>query len=129
MHPLDENLINIALAVALVGKFGVLGLGLAYAIAYVLAAVLALRVLSNKVRGFRIKPIAEASWRMLVAGVLMAEAIWLVTRLFGGDQGAGAFARLIGGSVVGAIVYVSVLLALRAPELDKLRGMSSRRRD
>jgi putative peptidoglycan lipid II flippase len=123
-----ENLINIAIAVALVSRFDVLGLGLAYAIAYMIAALLALGVLRTKIRGFRITPIAEAIWRMLIAGVLMGEAIWLVTRPFGGDQGAGAFTRLIGGSVVGAIVYVSVLLALKAPELDKLRGFVSRRR-
>lgn len=40
-----ENALNIALAVALVGRFDVFGLGLAFAIAYLVSAVIALEVL------------------------------------------------------------------------------------
>ena len=46
-----ENLFNIVLAVLLVDRFGVLGLGLAFAIAYVVSSVWALQVLSYKVPG------------------------------------------------------------------------------
>ncbi|MCU1359473.1 MAG: hypothetical protein JWN99_762, partial [Ilumatobacteraceae bacterium] len=43
-----ENLINIVLAIVLVGRFGVLGLGAAFAVAYVLSSIWAMFVLANK---------------------------------------------------------------------------------
>jgi putative peptidoglycan lipid II flippase len=49
---LFENAINIVLAFVLVDRYGVLGLGLAFAIAYLLSALWALQVMSYKVRGF-----------------------------------------------------------------------------
>ena len=56
---LVENLINIVLAVVLVGRFGVLGLGAAFAIAYLLCRRWALQVLSYKVPGFALRPIVS----------------------------------------------------------------------
>jgi putative peptidoglycan lipid II flippase len=124
-----ENAINIVLAILLVGRYGVLGLGLAYALAYLVSAVLVLKILSTKVRGFALRPIAEATSRMAIAAVLMAEAVWIATRSIGSDHGGGAFARLLSGGVVAPIVYIGVLIALRAPEVASLRNIASRRRD
>ncbi len=118
---LVENAINIALAFVLVGRFGVLGLGVAYALAYVVASLWAMQVLSYKVPGFSVRPVLASIWRILVAAALMAEAVWLVTQPLGGNVGSGAWARLIVGAVVGTAVYAGVLFALGAPELDALR--------
>ena len=122
-----ENALNIVVAVLLVGELGVLGLGLAYAIAYLVSAVWVLHVLSYKVRGFGLGPIWSSGWRMLLAAVLMAEAIWLATHRIGSDTGAAAVAQLAVGGVVGLVVYVGVLLALRAPELGWLQRRLVRR--
>lgn len=116
-----ENLLNIVLAVILIGRWGVLGLGLAYAFAYVLSSIWALRVLSYKVRGLDLRSIWNSVWRMLLAGVLMAEAIWFVTRGVGTDTGWSAIAQIVVGGLVGVIVYLLVLFALDARELDWLR--------
>lgn len=116
-----ENALNIVLAFVLVGRYGVLGLGLAFAIAYLVSAVWALRVLSYKVRGFSLRPIAASFARMLLAAVLMAEAVWLVTHNVTPDSGWRALAQLIVGGVVGVVVYGCALLALRAPELAAVR--------
>ncbi|MFP5486739.1 MAG: murein biosynthesis integral membrane protein MurJ [Acidimicrobiia bacterium] len=122
-----ENLLNIVAAIVLVDRFGVLGLGLAYAIAYLVSAVWVLRILSVKVRGFDLGPIWSSGWRVVLAAVLMAEAIWFVTHGVDSDQGGQAFAQLLVGGAVGVVVYVAVLIALRAPELDWLQRRLARR--
>jgi putative peptidoglycan lipid II flippase len=119
---LFENLINIVLAFFLVGRYGVLGLGLSFGIAYLVCAAWALLVLSYKVPGFELRPIYESLWRMFLAAVVMAEAVWLVSTNIGSNSGSGAILRVLVGVVVGALVYVGVLLVLRAPELELLRS-------
>ena len=115
-----ENLLNIVLAVVLVGRYGVLGLALSYAIAYVLSAVWALRILARKVRHFPLRPIAVSVGRSLAAAAAMAGAVWFITRGVGPDTGWRAAVQLVVGGVVGVVVYGAVLVAARAPELDAL---------
>lgn len=116
-----ENAINIALAFILVNRYGVLGLGLAFAIAYTVGAMWAIRILSYKVPGFSVRTVATSIWRMIIAAALMGEAVWLVTNQIGGNVGVDAVMRIVVGGAVGLVVYVAVLAALRAPELDALR--------
>ena len=125
---LFENAINIVLAVVLVSRYGVLGLGLSFGVAYLISSVLALLVLSYKVPGFALWPVYESLWRMLLAGIVMAEVVWGVARVVGSNSGAGALARTLAGTIIGACVYVAVLLALRAPELELLRNRIRPRR-
>ena len=117
-----ENGINIVLAFVLVSRYGVLGLGLSFGVAYLISALLALLVLSYKVPGFALWPVYESLWRMLLAGIVMAEVVWALARVVGANSGTGAVLRTLAGTVVGAGVYVGVLLALQAPELDLLRN-------
>lgn len=116
-----ENTINIVLAVLLVGTYGVLGLGAAYALAYVAAALWVLQIMSYKVPGFEIRPILWSLWRMIVAGAAMGEAVWFVTRDVGGNVGVDALLRIVTGAVIGVIVYFGLLAAMQAPELDALK--------
>jgi putative peptidoglycan lipid II flippase len=116
-----ENALNIALAVILVGRYGVLGLGLAFAIAYFVSALWSLTVLRNKVPGFSVAEVLTSGWRVLLASVLMGEAVWLVARSVGGDVGLDAAVRVVVGTLVGIIVYLAALIALRAPELEDVR--------
>ncbi len=58
---------------------------------------------------------------MLLPPVLMAEAIWFVTRNVDDDTGWSALGQIIVGGVVGIIVYLGVAFALRVPELDWVR--------
>ena len=116
-----ENAINIVLAIVLVDRYGVLGLGLAFALAYMISSLWAMQILSYKVPGFAVRPLLASIARMLLAAVLMAEAVWLVTQQVGGNAGIDAVLRLSAGTLVGAVVYVGVLMLLRAPELDWVR--------
>ena len=116
-----ENALNIVLAVVLVGRYGVLGLGLAFALAYVVASLWSLQVLGYKVPGFPIREVLTSLWRTVLASILMAEAVWLVAGQVGGNAGLDAALRVTVGTVVGVAVYVAVLMVLRAPELDAVR--------
>jgi putative peptidoglycan lipid II flippase len=123
---LFENLLNIVFAVLLVGRYGVLGLGLAFALAYLLSAAWALQVLSFKVPGYGLRPIFTSLGQMLLASMLMAEIVWLVTRAVGANSGVGAAARVVAGSIVGVGVYLGVLALLRSPEIAAVRRLLGR---
>lgn len=125
---LFENAINIVVALFLVQRYGLLGLGISFAVAYLLSAAWAMQVASYKVPGFELRGIFAALGRMLLASVVMAEVVWVVARNVGGNVGAGAMVRVAAGSVVGAAVYVGMLMVLRAPELDQLKARFVRNR-
>ena len=116
-----ENTINVALAFALVGSYGVLGLGASYAIAYIVSALWVLQILAYKVPGFELRAVLGSLARMVVAAALMGEAVWLVARALGGNTGGGALLRLTGGTLIGVAVYAGLLALMGAPELDALR--------
>jgi putative peptidoglycan lipid II flippase len=121
MINLVENAINIALAVMLADRFGVLGLGAAFAVAYVVSALWSLQVLSYKVPGYPLRHTFAGLYRMLVAAAIMAQAVWMVARLVGGNTGVDALLRIGAGTATGIVVYLCVLLAMRAPEVGELR--------
>lgn len=115
-----QCLLNIAFAFAFVGRWGVLGLGAAFALSYLIAAVWALQVLSYKVPGFPFRDVLASVARIAVAAVLGGEAAWFVADRVGANTGAAALARLLAGTAVGLVVYVAVLAVVRAPELRTL---------
>jgi putative peptidoglycan lipid II flippase len=123
-----ENLINIVLAIVLVDRFGLLGLGLSFAIAYLVSAVWSLQILGYKVPGFPLRSIMSGLYRVALAGLVMAEAVWAVARKVGANSGTGSVLRVVVGTVVGIVVYLGVLALLRAPELDQLAARFTRRR-
>lgn len=121
-----ENAINIVLAIVLVGRFGVLGLGLSFALAYAVSSVWVLQILSYKVPGFSVREVFGSLGRIILAAVLMGEAVWFVARQVGGDVGVEAGVRLVIGGATGIVVYFGILLALGVPELDALRTRAGR---
>ncbi len=119
---LFENAINIGLAVVLVDRYGVLGLAASFAIAYWVSALIALQVLSFKVPGFPVRDTLASMVRMLLAGVVMAEAMWLVARRMGGNTGLDAAIRVSAAGLVGLLVYTGACAILRVRELEQLRS-------
>ncbi len=116
-----ENALNIGLAFVLVGRYGVLGLGAAFAGAYAISSLWSLRILSYKVPGFPLRTVLWSIWRIVVAASLMGEVVWLLTDNIGGNAGRDAVVRLTAGTVVGIVVYFALLAAMRAPELAAAR--------
>ena len=123
-----ENLINIGLAVAMFHRYGSLGLGLAFAIAYLVSALWALQVMSWKVPGFPLRETLVSVGRMVLAGLVMAEVMWLVARVVGSNEGLGAVTRAAVAGLVGLGAYGALLVMLRVPEVEQLRSRLSRRR-
>ena len=121
-----QNVLNIVLAFALSPVFDVLGLGVAFSVSYVVAAVAALYVLRMKVRGFSARDVLAGLARLLIAAAIMGAVMWIALRPIGSYSGAGALVKVAVGSVIGALAYVGALTMLRAPEVEHLRVLRER---
>ena len=121
-----ENVVNMLLGVALVGRFGVPGLAWSFTVAYIVAFVLALRALLWKIRATSGRTIVGSLTRLGLAAAACGEVAWLASRAVGSDTFAGSLARLVAGTVVGGGVYVASLWWLRAPELGQINRLVRR---
>ena len=124
-----QNAINIVLAFVLVGFYDVLGLGIAFALSYLIAAVIAIFVLQVKVPEFPAWHTVLSIGRMMAAGAGMGIVVWLSAGAVGDNDGLGALARVIVGLLIGAVVYTGALTVLRVPEMANLRAIMARRRN
>ena len=120
---LFENAINIILAFALVGRFGVLGLGLAFSLAYIVAALVALVVLHAKVKVLNVPSVLSSLSGIVAATAVSGVAVYAITEYIGSNYGIGALTRVGSGIAVGAGVY---WLALIVFKVDELRALKSR---
>ena len=124
---LVENAINIVVGVALVGPLGVRGLALSVSIAYTVAAVIALSVVSRKDEGLGGHELATPVTRVLVSTAVMAVATVLTINVSGATSGLALLARVTAAVVVGALAFVgtTVVLASRdARRAEALRASS-----
>jgi putative peptidoglycan lipid II flippase len=128
---LFENALNIALAIVLVGRHGVLGLGLAFGIAYLVSAVVALFVVERRYPEFASLALIRSLAPMLVSALVACVAAWAMGRAVGATAGVGALARTTASFVVGGAVYVGTLKILRVPEtaslVERIRRFSAAR--
>ena len=118
---LIENLINIVLAIVLVDRFDVLGLGIAFSIAYVISAVVATVVLASKNQSIDLRSLAIDLIRITVAGVVMAIAVRVgtnaVSSAVGPVVGLAALTRVLVGITIGGATYIAALAILGEPHL------------
>jgi putative peptidoglycan lipid II flippase len=117
-----ENGVNVVLAFALVGHFGVQGLAFAYSAAYIVAAAVTFAALRRRVGRLEGKRLLSTTMRIAIASAVMGVAAYLASRAVGSPSGGGAVVRLVVGVVVGVVVYGTCLLALRVEEVDALRN-------
>lgn len=123
-----ENVVNIVLAVALYGRYGVQGLAWSFAIAYGVATVFTFVVLVRR-GALPWRPTLDPLWRVVLASVVMGQIVWLATRAIGSDDTTGgAIARLALGTVIGIGVYGAVLRFLGVRELSDLGAVVARLR-
>jgi putative peptidoglycan lipid II flippase len=123
-----ENAINVALAFALVGRFGVQGLAFAYSAAYTAAAVIAFVALRRRVGRLEGRRLAMTTARIAAAAGAMGVVTWVVTRSIGTPTGSGALLRLAVGVAIGVVVYGGLLLLLRVEEIEWVRDRLRRGR-
>jgi putative peptidoglycan lipid II flippase len=126
-----QNALNVLLAVALAGRYGVLGLGLAFSGSYLVAAAVALAILARRHGTPPVGRVVAGLARMALAAGVMALTV-RASREFvlGASDASGtvAVARVLVGVVVGVVVYAALTLALRVPEARSIaRGLLSPR--
>jgi putative peptidoglycan lipid II flippase len=119
---LAANALKIALALVLVGRYGVRGIAFAYAAAYTIGAVISLTGLGRRVGGVDGRRLVTSLARLAVAAAVMGVAVWAVTRLVDGD-----LLELVVAVPIGVVVYFAALVALRADEIAGLRSRLVRR--
>jgi putative peptidoglycan lipid II flippase len=124
---LVENGVNVVLAFALVGRFGLRGIIAAYSLAYSVSAVVALVLLARRTGGMETRSLLASTGRTVAAGAVLAAAVWPVRQVVGGTSGAGAVARVAAGTLVGVAAYGIALWVLRSPDLAWVQGRLSRR--
>src|SRR4029079_10121256 len=71
-----ENVLNILVAIVLVGPLGVPGLAWSFTVAYLVAAVFAFYVLTVKVRGVDGRALVTSLGRIAVAAIVSGEVAW-----------------------------------------------------
>jgi putative peptidoglycan lipid II flippase len=123
---LIENALNITLALALEPWLGVQGLALALALAYSASALIAFVALRRRVGLLGGRRLVLAVGKIGAASGAMALAVVLVAFRVGGDDGGGAIVRTGVGVVVGLVVFVVTVVALRTEEVDALRSRLKR---
>ncbi len=101
---LVENGLNIILAVILVDRHGVAGLGYAFAGAYLLAAVLALVTLTTK-HDVALRTTVTDVAIIAIGSTLMGLAVQISSSLVGSNVGLGATSRVLVGIIAGVVTY------------------------
>jgi len=122
-----ENALNVVLAIVLVERHGVLGLGLSFGIAYMVASVVVLWLLHTKYHAIQWGKISSMLWRTIVASSLMGAGVWILERLLHPKSGMSQIAELFLCVTGGFLIYVMALVMLRVPEMQNLSSLLPRR--
>jgi putative peptidoglycan lipid II flippase len=113
------------LAIALFPLLHVPGLALAFAIAYIVGAVVALLTLQRRAPVARGRELVERVARVTAASVVMGAVVFVVSRAIGTDGDARLLANVVGSVVLGATVYLVTARLLGVAEvaalLDRVR--------
>lgn len=120
---LVENAVNVVAAFALVGRWGVQGLTVAFALAYIVGAAVAVAVLARHIGGFALQRVWRSTWRVTVASVLAAAAGWAVVEAVGAPAGFASLPALAAGLGAIGVVFLGAAFALRIPDLARIGEM------
>jgi putative peptidoglycan lipid II flippase len=107
-----ENGVNIVLAVALSGHFGVRGIALSISIAYTLGAVVALAYVRARVQGLGGDVLGRPLGHVLLSTCALVVAAVLGSNVSGSETTLALLGRVVLGTVAGALAYVLAAGAL-----------------
>jgi putative peptidoglycan lipid II flippase len=118
--------VNLVLSLVLVFPFGINGLAAALSVAAIVEFLLLMRTLATRLDGLETGQLAFSLSRTCAASVLMAEVIllWLALLYFGDlldlSRKVDATLAVIGGTLLGAVVFYAATRALHSEEADLL---------
>ena len=115
-----ENALNIVLAVILVRIWGVVGLALAFGLAYSIASVVAVVVLVRHSPGFDWQGLVNTWVRLLVAAMVMGGVVYGIMITFPPASQLATIPVVGGAILVGALVYFAAVYALRVQGISEL---------
>lgn len=118
---LVESIVAVAVSIAVVDRFEVVGLAAANSVALSAFAVVALVLLHRRVGGFLGRHGIVDLTKIVLATAVMGLVVWMIVHL----SGWGDATVLLLGAVVGALVYGAIVLALG---IDETRMVSARLR-
>ena len=107
----------------LVDHFDVFGLGLAFSLAYLISAVVALFMMQRKSLGFSANSLLAGLIPILISAGVMAICVRLGSMLFTNHDsavGLNAAVLVLCGSLIGVTIYVSMLYLFQVSEMRKL---------
>lgn len=116
-----ENAVNIVAALVLFDALGIPGLALSFSIAYAIASVVSLTVMSRRLGGLRGRQVGSTFARVLLVGAAVAAVTWATAQQLGAATPTEAVVTCAVAGTVGLIVAVVGLWAMRVHELDDLR--------
>ena len=117
---LVENAINIVLAVALVGPLGVRGLALAMSVAYTVAALISLSVVSNREGGLGGGELRTPLTRVLVSTAAMAVVTLFAVNVSAATSGVALLGRVVLAVVAGVAAFVGTTALMGAREARRV---------
>ncbi|MFA5882696.1 MAG: murein biosynthesis integral membrane protein MurJ [Acidimicrobiia bacterium] len=116
-----ENAANIAGALVLYPLLGLPGLALSFTIAYSLAALLTLAIMSRRLGGLRGRQVGSTFARVLVVAAVVAAVTWLVANQIGYATPNEAILACAVAGTAGVVVAIAGLWAMRIHEYTDLR--------
>lgn len=118
-----ENALNIVLALFLVKRHGVLGLGLSFGIAYMVSSCLVLWLLHKKYAAVQWLSLLSLIWRATIGSAVMGAVVWWLEYVLHPRSGMSQLAELFLCIGAGLVVYVVALYALRVPEMHNFASV------
>ena len=113
---LAESIVAVAIALAVVDRFEVVGLAAANSIGFTVFAVVALVWLHHRVGGFLSARGLLDLTKIIAATAIMGAAVWGIIHV----ASLGDLATVVLAGVVGAAVYAGLLFALRIDETQMI---------
>ncbi|HSO96874.1 MAG TPA: murein biosynthesis integral membrane protein MurJ [Acidimicrobiia bacterium] len=126
-----ENAVNIGLALAFIGPFGIAGLGYAFSGAYAVAALVTLALLSRRLGGLQGRGIETTFVKVGVVSAFAGTAAWFAASAVGWAGGTRAVLATVLGALVGFVGIAVGLTLTHVEEWQDLRssfGPARRRR-
>ncbi len=120
---LFENGLNVVAAIVFVRWWGVVGLALAYSLAYTVAGIVAVVLLARRSTGFDLRGLATTWARLLLAGAAMAVVVWAASAAVAPSSAALLVPTIVGACGAGGVAYLLSISVLRVPGVD---GMLAR---
>ena len=109
---LGENVVNVVVALLLVGPLGLAGIALSVSVGYSVAAVAGLLVLERQLGALGPRGCYRPLGRICAASAVMGVVIAVVSNLSGALAGPALWARVFGAAILGGGAYLATAAAL-----------------